>query len=106
VVRSLEDISCIGKLKIAVTARNQYILHLDHDLIFILDSDISTDGSAVISQSQPESNILAGGCWIGRHVQVFNVKRTNALVAQSPSNRCCSSAEFLCQVDRPPVNSG
>ena len=51
----LEGIPRIGKLKIAVTPRDQYILHLHHDLIFILDSDISTDGSPVISQSHPES---------------------------------------------------
>ena len=102
VVKSLEGIPRIGKLKIAVTARDQYILHLDHDLIFILDSDISPDGSAVISQSHPESNVLPWGNRIGIRVQVFNVKGTDALVAQGPSNRCSSSAEFLCQVDRPP----
>jgi len=102
VVKSPERIPRIGKLKIALAARDQYILRLDHDLIFILDSDISPDGSAVISQSHPESNVLSWDDWIGIRIQVFNVKGTHALVAQGPSSRCSPSAELLCQVDRPP----
>ena len=101
-VKSLEGIPSIGKLKIAVTARDRHILYLDHDLIFILDSDISSDGSAVISQSHLESNILTWGSRIGIYVQVFDVKGTNSPVAQSPSTICSSSTEFLCQVDQPP----
>ena len=58
VVSTLEGILRIRKLEVAVTPRDQRILHLDHDLILVLDSDISPQGFPIVSQSHPESNSL------------------------------------------------
>jgi hypothetical protein len=103
VVKPLKGIARVGKLKIAVGLRDRHILHLGHNLIFILNSDIAPDGSAVIFQSHPESNILSWDHRIGIRVQVFNVKGTNSLVAQGPSTGSPSRTERLCRINWPPI---
>ena len=71
-VKSLEGIPRKGKLKVAQTSGNCNILGLNHDLVFILNSDSSADWSSIISQFHPEPNVLTWDSRIRRHIQVFD----------------------------------
>ncbi len=79
VVRSLERIPRIRKLKFGKAARNSGILHLGYDLILILNPDSSPDGPSIVSHFRPESKILPRGSRIRNHPQLFNIKRLKSI---------------------------
>jgi hypothetical protein len=77
-VKSLELISGIGEMIFRIPSGEEKIVQLSHDLVAVLNSDISPERIPIVSQSHPESNLLSWADGIRKHLQIFNKQWADA----------------------------
>jgi hypothetical protein len=100
VVKPLELVPGKREGEIGDPMGQKNIIQLDDHLIMVLDLQIDTDGTPIISQPRPESNLLTGADRIRVHIKILNEQWTNAMGGHGPSLKGPSGTKLLRQVHR------
>ncbi len=101
VVKPLELVPGKWEGEIGDPMGQKNIIQLDDHLITVLDPQIDTDGTPIISQPRPESNLLTGADRIRVHIKILNEQRTNAMGGHGPSLKGPPRTKLPRQVYRP-----